>query len=231
MLVCLHICPFVNYYYPEIGWRTVELLQELDIQKVFVPENILETGKAEYERGNFKESKIKLNEFIEIFSDKYTIVLSHNTLDVVHFRNNYASLLAKTSNSSKAIFFEDKFAEISEFLLKISPLPFNISTPSSIGLILTYNGGVNSGINKSTVELLQIHDIDHYIWYLPAINSPIPELDKLKMMDLKNNIGEQEIDLIFNDIEALFYVDSFAKAQDLAWNCKHIVQLFEPNGK
>ncbi len=228
LVVCLHICPFANYYFPEMAWKTVELLQNLELEKVIVPPKLLHIGRTEYEIGDLKTSEQKLGEFIEIFSEKYTIVLSHNALDVIHFRSNYNSILKNISSSNKAYFFEEKFAEISEFLLKLSPLPFKVkSSEKPINLILNYDAGVNHSVNLKTELLLNEHQINFRTLFVPNLISMSVELDYKKMNDFARTIKETNVDLYFNDFETLFFVQSFSNANKLNWKCKYFLELFE----
>lgn len=226
MLVCLHICPFLNYYYPEVAWKTVDLLQSLKVKQVFVPKEKMSIGRIEFERGLLPLSRNKLINFIEIYSDKYSLVLSHSAPDLTHFRQNYKTILSNTPSAPKAVFFEEKFAEVSEFIFEMSE-SFSATQQKKIGLVLNFNNGINAGVNAKTIALLNKFEFDFNVWYLPVIYSGIPEFDNKKMLDFEKVVKDQSIDLIFNDMESLFHVDAYARGKKLDWTCKHIVQLFE----
>lgn len=120
----LFISCLIDQFYPQVGWDVVKVLEKLDCQVSFNPNQTC-CGMPAYYKGHKEGAKEVATKFIEDFNSNNPIV-APSAACVNMVKNSYDHFFKNTSNHNIYRALQERIFEFSDFLmnqLKVESLP------------------------------------------------------------------------------------------------------------
>ncbi len=234
MVVDIFIPCFVDQVYPETGMNMVRILERLDIEVYYNPEQTC-CGQVAFNNGHWDESKAVAGKFIKDFSNnRYVVAPSASCVGMV--RNYYSELFHNTALHNECKQLQKRIYEFTDFLV-------NVIRRTDVGAtfngIVTYHDSCAAlreyGIKFEPRELLKyVNGLELREMKETEVCCGFGGTFSVKNEPISTAMAEQKIEnaletgaqyIVSTEASCLMHLDGYIKKHNIPIKTMHIIDI------